>query len=281
VLVTGANSGIGLAAVLDLARRGWQTWGSVRSEAKAEDVAEAAAEARVGERVRTVVLDVADHDAVVARWPEMPPFYAVVNNAGMSEMGAIEDVSAAEAKALLDVNLIAPAVVSACALPAMRERGTGRIVMISSMFGRAAVMPFNGWYHASKFGLEALSDVLRLEVAGFGVRVAIIEPGFFRTNIDARAAESTTGRAKGSSAYAAAYARLATVFDGGTRFAPPASVVAAVIASAIESPRPLRRYVVGADAMALVTASRLVPRAFLDVSARLMTGLRNTPERRS
>jgi NAD(P)-dependent dehydrogenase (short-subunit alcohol dehydrogenase family) len=168
VLVTGANSGIGLATLLDLARRGWETWGSVRSEAKAADVAEAAAEARVGERVRTVVLDVADHDAVVERWPEMPPFYAVVNNAGMSEMGAIEDVSAAEAKALLDVNLIAPAI-----------------------------------------------------------------------------------------------------------------VVAGVIVSAIETPRPLRRYVVGADAIALVTASRLVPRAFLDVSARLMTGLRNTPERRS
>ena len=121
--------------------------------------------------VKPLVLDVSDHDAVVAHWPKLPPFYAVVNNAGYSEMGAVEEVTAAQARAQLDVNLIAPAVVASCALPAMRERGSGRIVMVSSMFGRAAIMPLNGWYHASKFGLEALSDVLRMEVAGFGVKV--------------------------------------------------------------------------------------------------------------
>ena len=111
VLVTGVNSGIGMASLLRFASRGWDVWGTVRSAAKAEAVTAAADEAGVAERVHPLVLDVSDHDAVIAAWPELPAFYGVVNNAGMSEIGAIEEVSVADAKALLDVNLIAPAVV--------------------------------------------------------------------------------------------------------------------------------------------------------------------------
>ncbi len=109
VLVTGANSGIGLASALRFASRGWETWGTVRSSGKADVLAEAANAAGVADLVRPVVLDVSDHDAVVERWPEMPGFYAVVNNAGYSELGAVEEVSADEVRRQLDVNLIAPA----------------------------------------------------------------------------------------------------------------------------------------------------------------------------
>jgi NAD(P)-dependent dehydrogenase (short-subunit alcohol dehydrogenase family) len=242
VLVTGANSGIGLATAIRFASGGWEVWGTVRSEAKAADLSGAVEEAKVSHLVHPFVLDVSDHDAIVEAWPQLPAFYAVINNAGMSEVGTVEDVSAAEAKAILDVNLVAPAIVSACALPAMRERGSGRIVMISSMFGRAAVMPLNGWYHASKFGLEALSDVLRMEVAGFRVRVSVIEPGFFKTNIDTRASQTVNGLAAvEGSPYRAAYRRLETVMGAGGRFAPTPDLVARAIASAVESRRPRRR----------------------------------------
>ncbi|MCP4222172.1 MAG: SDR family NAD(P)-dependent oxidoreductase, partial [Actinomycetia bacterium] len=139
ILITGANSGFGLAAALRFASRGWETWGTVRSSEKAELLTDAASKAGVGDLVRPTVLDVSDHEAVVDGWSDLPPFYGVVNNAGYSEMGAIEEVSAAEAKQQLDVNLIAPAIVASCALPAMRKRGSGRIVMVSSMFGRAAI----------------------------------------------------------------------------------------------------------------------------------------------
>jgi len=278
VLVTGANSGIGLVTSVMLARRGWETWGTVRSKAKAKNLTDAAEEAGVANRVKPVVLDVSDDKAVVRRWGELPDFYAVVNNAGYSEMGAVEEVSGDAARKQLDVNVIAPAVVASCALPAMRERGAGRIVMVSSMFGRAAIMPLNGWYHASKFALEALSDVLRMEVAGFGVRVSIVEPGFFKTGIGADAKTRADARvAVEDSPYRAAYRRSASSVEAMERLAPPPDAVARVIVSAIESARPLRRYVVGADALALASTQPLIPRALTDAASRLLSGLGGPP----
>ena len=200
--------------------------------------------------MHATVLDVSDDAAVHRAWPDLPAFYGVVNNAGHSELGAVEEVSAAEARRQLDVNVVAPAVVSSCALPAMRERGAGRIVMVSSIAGRAAIMPLNGWYHASKFALEALSDVLRMEVAGFGVKVSIVEPGFFKTNIGQKAQGNVeTRQADDGSAYRTAYERTAASLDAFERYAPPPDAVAQTIVAAIEARWPLRRYLVGVDAL--------------------------------
>lgn len=279
VLITGANSGIGLATSLRLADRGWEVHGTVRSRAKLASLRAAARDAGVSDRVHGVVLDVSDHDAVVERWPALPHFYAVVNNAGYSEMGAVEEVSAAEAKAQLDINLITPAVIASCALPAMRERGAGRIVMVSSIAGRMAMMPLNGWYHASKFGLEALSDVLRMEVAGFGVKVSIVEPGFFRTGIESKAQEIAAGRTTATveSPYATAYERARLGTEVIERVAPPPDLVARTITSAIESRRPLRRYPVGADALAVELSRSVLPRGIVDAASRLASGLGGPP----
>jgi NAD(P)-dependent dehydrogenase (short-subunit alcohol dehydrogenase family) len=274
VLVTGANSGIGLASVLLLAKRGWHVHGTVRSEGKAEALRAAAKDARVPLHVHPVVLDVSDHAAVVAAWPGLPDFYAVVNNAGYSETGAIEEVSAARAQAQLDVNVIAPAVIASCALPAMRKRGAGRIVMVSSIAGRAVVMPLNGWYHASKFALEALSDVLRVEVASFGVKVVLVEPGFFKTSIGDGLRERTSDTAAhAGSPYAKAYERVATGLDWVERFAPPPDAVARTIASAVESSRPRQRYLVGLDALATAATLPFVPRGLTDFGMRIAGGL--------
>jgi NAD(P)-dependent dehydrogenase (short-subunit alcohol dehydrogenase family) len=271
VLVTGANSGIGLVTALHLALRGWQVHGTVRSRAKAAVLREAADEAGVRDRVHSVVLDVSDHDALVARWPRLPDFYAVVNNAGSSITGAVETVSAADAKALLDVNLVTPGVVAACALPAMRRAGRGRIVNVSSIAGRAAVLPFHGWYHASKFGLEALSDVLRVEVAPFGVKVVLIEPGFFATSILTKAEEQMAA-ADDDSPYAAGLARVEALNGWFERVAPPPDAVAKAIISAVESSRPKRRYLVGREALP-VRALTFVPDEITDRVVRVVANL--------
>jgi NAD(P)-dependent dehydrogenase (short-subunit alcohol dehydrogenase family) len=221
--------------------------------------------------VRPVVLDVSDHDAVVERWPRLPDFYAVVNNAGSSLTGAVETVSAQDAKALLDINLVTPAVVAGCALPAMRQAGAGRIVNVSSIAGRAAILPFHGWYHASKFGLEALSDVLRVEVAPFGVKVALIEPGFFATSILTKAEEQMAA-SDDDSPYAAGIARAESLTGFFERVAPPPDAVARAIASAVESSRPKRRYLVGREALP-VRALGFVPDEITDRVVRAVVNL--------
>jgi NAD(P)-dependent dehydrogenase (short-subunit alcohol dehydrogenase family) len=274
VLVTGANSGIGLETTLCLAERGWRVWGTVRSPAKAEVLRRAAKARQVAPRVRPLVLDVSDHAAVVAAWPRLPAFYAVVNNAGYAELGAVEEVSAAEARAQLDVNLVAPAVVSACALPRMRKRGAGRIVMVSSVAGRASVLPLSAWYHASKFGLEALADVLRVEVASFGVKVAIVEPGFFKTGIGDRARSRAGAHEREGSPYARAYERAETLLAWTERLSPGPQRVARAIVAAIESRRPRRRYVVGLDALATIATQPFVPREVTDLVMQVVGGLR-------
>jgi len=274
VLVTGGNSGIGLASVLRLAERGWTVYATVRSQSKADTLLEHSREAEVIERVHPIVLDVSDHAAVVDAWGDLPDFHAVVNNAGYVEPGAVEEVSAERAKAQLDVNLVAPAVVASCAIPGMRRRGAGRIVMVSSMAGRVAIMPLNAWYHASKFGLEALSDILRVEVAAFGIDVVIIEPGFFKTSIGERTRQHTPdSEAREHSPYARAYDRMETLLGWIERFAPEPTRVADSIVSAIESKRPRRRYVVGLDAIAAAVSQPFTPRELTDAAMRLTSGL--------
>lgn len=276
MLVTGANSGIGLAAAVHLAQRGWTVYGSVRSEGKGDTLRTTAAEAGVAERVHPLVLDVSDHASVVAAWPSLPDFYAVVNNAGASLTAPVEQVSADEARALLDINLVTPAVVASCALPSMRERGAGRIVNVSSIAGLEAVMPFHGWYHASKFGLEALSDVLRVEVAPFGVKVSLIEPGFFSTSIlakaDAQAQRQTQAQAEVPGPYAAGLARMASLMRLVDRIAPAPDAVAGAIRAAVESSRPKRRYRLGREALP-TRGLGLVPDEITDRVVRLVANL--------
>src|SRR5687768_13853846 len=145
VLTTGANSGIGLATVLELARRGCRSIGSVRSDAKAEVVHKAAADA--GVEVETILLDVADAEQCERALAGLR-LHGLVNNAGYGITGAIEDVTDDEARSILETMVVAPMRLARLALPAMREAGGGRIVNVSSIAGRATA-PFAGWYTAA------------------------------------------------------------------------------------------------------------------------------------
>ncbi len=276
VVVTGANSGIGLVTVLELASAGYDVIGTVRSEAKAAGLRAAAAQRGVA--VDTVICDVADAGSTERAFAEIADRtgggpWAVVNNAGYAQSGAIEDVGDEAVHEQLEVNLVAPMRIARLVLPAMRARGDGRIVNVSSIAGRLAA-PLTGWYCASKHGLEAASDALRMEVAPFGVAVILIEPGGFGTGIWAEGAERLPRRE--DSPYAEAYERGLSARVTGGDYADPIWV-ARVIRLALNSPVPLPRYLVGFDAMSGVLADSLAPTFVSDYVKSVYTGLRALP----
>lgn len=265
-LVTGANSGIGLATVIELAERGIHAVGSVRSAAKARIVHAAARDA--GVEVDTVILDVSDARGCARVINSLQP-YAVVNNAGISNLGAVEDVGDADARRQLEIMLVAPMRLARLALPHMRDAGGGRIVNVSSVYGLVTT-PLSGWYQACKHGLEAISDALRMEVARDGIKVSLVEPGGFDTGIWEDGAESVERRT--GTRYATAYKRTLQGVQLTRPIMGDPRTVARVIAGAIESRRPRARYLVGYDAQ-LARLYTAVPEVVRDRLARLTLGL--------
>ncbi|MCW2679874.1 MAG: Short-chain dehydrogenase/reductase [Frankiales bacterium] len=273
VLVTGANSGIGLATVLELAAAGYDVVGTVRSPAKAGVVQSAAAER--GVVLRTVQMDVDDDQSCREVLGGLGDLWAVVNNAGYAQSGAVEDVTDEQARAQLETNVVAPMRIARLVLPGMRERGDGRIVNVSSVAGRMST-PLMGWYCASKHALEAVTDALRMEVEADGVRVVLVEPGMFGTDIWSAAKEG--GFPEPSSArYAAAYARAEAVSNRGADKLPDPVWVARTIRVALANPVPLARYVVGADAVGGILAETLAPTVLSDYVKAVSSGLRSLP----
>ena len=267
VLTTGANSGIGLATVLELARRGFRSVGTVRSEAKATIVREAAA--RAGIDVETVQLDVTDASGCARVIDELRP-WALVNNAGYGINGAIEDVTDDDARRLLETMVIAPMRLARLALPHMRAAGGGRVVNVSSIYGRTTT-PLTGWYQGAKHALEALSDALRMEVAADGIAVVLVEPGGFRTGIWEEAERGAA--AHPTSHYAAAYQRSLRSMRLWQPLMGDPATVATVVGRALDAWFPRARYLVGYDAQVIALADQVVPTVVRDRIARLTLGL--------
>jgi NAD(P)-dependent dehydrogenase (short-subunit alcohol dehydrogenase family) len=263
VLTTGASSGIGLATVLELARLGFHSVGSVRSDAKAETLRKAAADAGVIDRVDTVLLDVTDADGCAWVMDSLPPLRGLVNNAGFGLTGAVEDVSDDEAHQLFETMVHAPIRLARLALPAMIANGGGRIVNVSSIAGRTTT-PLAGHYTAAKHALEALSDALRVEVSSRGVHVALVEPGGFKTNIWEDMERDIANREEAGSRFVAAYRRSMSGQRLLERMMGDPAQCAKVIATALTTRLPRARYLVGADARALLLADTLTPTAIKD-----------------
>jgi short-subunit dehydrogenase len=267
VLTTGANSGIGLATTLEMAKRGFRSVGTVRSAEKARQVAAAAKGAGVA--VETTIIDVTDAAACKRVIDRLKP-YGLVNNAGFLATGAIEDVDDDEARQVLETMVIAPLRLARLALAHMRRAGAGRIVNISSIYGLTTT-PLSGWYQGSKHALEALSDALRMEIASSGVKVILIEPGGFKTGIWEENKKTLESR-KGSR-YKSAYARTMRGTTATQFLMGEPETVARTVAGAVASNRPHSRYLVGYDAMMMAAVAKVTPSAVKDRISRLTLGL--------
>ena len=269
VLTTGANSGIGLATVLEVARHGFRSLGSVRSKAKAEVVQKAAAEA--GVEVGTVLLDVTDAEQC-ERALDGLELHGLVNNAGYGLTGAVEDVDDDEARALFETMVHAPMRLARLALPAMRARGEGRIVNVSSIAGRATA-PLIGHYAGAKHALEALSDALRMEVAGAGVAVVLVEPGGFKTAIWEQFQNDVAKREEAGTRFASPYRRSLEMQRRLEPLMGNAERCAKTIVTALTTGSPRARYLVGLDAQVTNVLTRITPTVVRDRVIRRGLGL--------
>jgi len=179
VLITGCSSGIGEATAARLAKSDWTVYATARKPETLESLAAAGC--------KTLALDVTSEDSMTAAVDainrESGAVAALVNNAGYSQSGASETLDLDEVRRQFETNVFGLLRMSQLVLPQMREKRSGRIVNISSMGGRL-VFPGGGAYHATKYAVEAFSDAMRFEVAGFGVKVIPIEPGLIATNFD-------------------------------------------------------------------------------------------------
>lgn len=266
VLTTGANGALGQATVIEMAKRGHRSVGTVRSKAKAKAVLAAAKAA--GVEVEVEILDVTDAEAGEALIEALRPD-VLVNNAGYMLYAAVEEVGDDAARDLLETMVLAPMRLSRLCLPHMREAGWGRIIQISSLSARAS-FPLMGWYQGAKHALEGVSDALRIEVAGDGIAVSLIEPGSFRSDMTEEFVDLESVR---GSHYENAYVSSQEMFSRMERFMTEPEAVAKVIAKVAEVRGPKARYPVGLDAQFQILTGPLTPTGLRDFALRKSSGL--------
>ncbi len=236
VLITGCSSGIGRSAVSVLTQAGYDVIATARDPATLADCGASL----------TLALDVTSRqsidDAMARVTEQFGGIDVLVNNAGFSVRSAVEEMDEEKAREMFDVNLWGLVRMSQAVIPAMRKRGRGKIVNIGSVVGKFT-WPANGAYSASKYAVEAISDALRVELAPFGISVALIEPGaiassFMRASIEKSADRFDDPR----SPYARIYDGFRRLGNDPRRGGAPTEAVARVILAAIQADRPKPRY---------------------------------------
>ncbi|MFV0303755.1 MAG: SDR family NAD(P)-dependent oxidoreductase [Paracoccus sp. (in: a-proteobacteria)] len=268
VLLTGCSSGIGLDAARHLQARGWQVVATCR---KPEDIA-----ARRAEGMECLYLELADESSVadcVAAALAGGPVDALVNNAAFALPGAVEDIPRGGLRSIFEANLFGTHDLTVRLVPHFRARGTGRIVNISSVLGLVGI-PWRGPYVATKFALEGLTDVLRIELADTPIHVSLIEPGPIASKIRENAIPhfetwvNWRASARADDYRATLLKRLYEPATRKDRFELPPEAVSRRIAHALEHPRPRARYHVTVPTRVSGLGRRILPTRALDWFAR-------------
>jgi len=269
VLITGCSSGIGRATAEHLAKRGWTVYASAR---RLESIAELESAG-----CKLLALDVTDEDSMAAAVAAVEADHGavgvLVNNAGYSQSGTIEEVPMDVVRRQFETNVFGLARCCQLVLPAMRAQRWGRIVNISSM-GANFVFPGGGYYHATKFAVEAISDALRFEVRGFGINVVLIQPGLIRTEFSNTAVSAADAVGDEDGPYAAFNRKLVkSTKDAYEK--PPLSLLAGgpesvsrTVERAISARRPHARYRVTASSHVMVGQRRLMSTGMWDAMLR-------------
>jgi NAD(P)-dependent dehydrogenase (short-subunit alcohol dehydrogenase family) len=238
VLITGGSSGIGLATVRRLAAAGDRVFSASRNPERGP----------VPAGVTPIVIDIGQPQAAAAAISSVVDaagrIDVLVNNAGTAPLGPLEETSDDTAQRVFDVNFFGPLRLARAAVPVMREQGGGRIVNVTSM-NDSLPAPFGGYYSASKAALASATAALDAEVYGFGIRVTMIAPGLFRTEM---AEARSTYRVADGSPYQRAFSELATRSDAQIGQAADPDEVAAAIEACLRATDPPARIVVGTDA---------------------------------
>jgi short-subunit dehydrogenase len=258
VLITGASAGIGKATAIYLAKNGYNVYGAARRVDKMQDL--------IVHGIKPIQLDVTDDTSAAACVEqilrEAGSIDILVNNAGFGSEGAIEDVPLKDAKYQMEVNVFGAMRLSQLVLPKMRENRYGKIVNISSVGGKIA-LPLGGWYHASKFAMEALSDSMRMEVKPFGIDVIVVEPGGVKSEWGDIAIESLL-RVSGDSAYKEMVHGAEKSFKRTENNNSEPIVIAKLIEKGIKARQPKTRYAGGSMAKMLLFLRSVLSDKMLD-----------------
>jgi short-subunit dehydrogenase len=274
VLITGATSGIGRHTALQLARRGFRVIATGR---KADALAALERDA-AGTSLETLVLDVTSADSIAAALAAVDArtnghgLDALVNNAGYGTAGPAEMCTDADLRAQYDTNVFGLMAVTRAFLPAMRERGAGRVINVSSVGGKVT-MPMMGVYNSTKYAVESLTDALRIELAPFGVRCALIEPGAIHTGFAERSLFEAGKYQDDASPYAGVMAHAQELKDFADRSAVGPDCVANAIEHALRARRPRARYMVPFRYRIALGFLRVLPTRWIDGLMRKAAGI--------
>jgi NAD(P)-dependent dehydrogenase (short-subunit alcohol dehydrogenase family) len=259
VLITGCSTGIGRATAIEMTKRGFTVVATARRSETLDDL----------DVEHRLALDVTNDASVAAAVAAAGDVDVLVNNAGLSVGGPIEGVPLDEVRRLMDTNFFGAVRMIQAVLPQMRARGSGTIVNVSSVSGRV-VSPHGGFYSASKFALEAVSEALHIEAGHFGIRTIIIEPGYFRTSIGDSSVRYGVDEPP--------YDELETIVQRmtdqiGRAEAPGPEIVAAAIADAVESDGGSPRVPVGDDAAMILSTRASMDDATFEATMRQVLNL--------
>ncbi len=259
-LVTGSSSGIGLLTAVELAKAGFRVIATMRDLGRRERLDKAASAAGVGDKLDIQRLDVSEIAAIPAFAEKLVADYGrldvLVNNAGFAVAGFAEDVKLDELRQQFETNFFGHVALTKAVLPMMRQQRSGHIIMVSSISGLHGAFSVSS-YAASKFALEGWSESLRLEVNALGIKVVLVEPGAYKTDIWDRNARIVEKALDGSSPNRERGARFKERVQGIPKRDP--IEVARLIARIAQDPNPRLRYLVGADAHIQLWLKRLLP----------------------